>query len=157
MLYLSQCMLGHLLFSSKACSKWRRICTRQLSSCTSGLALKAVSQPAKPSHWRYPEVILILPIRWPLRPVSLRRNERWPVSPWLILPSRDIPVGLVLFPVDDRNCSLVHLYIITGEDFTFEFFSYRGLKPSTVFLNQPSSVLSVRPFYPRWRYCCIWR
>ena len=31
------------LFSSRACSKWRRICTRQLSSRTSGLVLKAVS------------------------------------------------------------------------------------------------------------------
>ena len=43
-------------------------------------------------------------------------------------------VGPVLFPVDDRNCSLVRLYIVAGEDFPFEFFIQR-LKQFYCFLE----------------------
>ena len=43
-------------------------------------------------------------------------------------------VGPVLFPVDDRNCSLVRLYIVAGEYFPFEFFIQR-LKQFYCFLE----------------------
>jgi len=127
MLYLGQSMFGHLPVFIKCLFKMPADMYQTIEQPHVGIGLEGCFIACKTVALKITlEVILIcqgFDDRSGPRSFIVMEDDQFlhdrPYHPEIFL------VGPVLFPVDDRNGSLVRLYIVIGEDFPFEFFIQR--------------------------------
>ena len=158
MLYLGQSMFSHFLILIQSLFKMTADMYQTIERPHVGIGLEGCLIACKTVALKISLEVILLWQGFDDRPgtqsLVVMENDQFlhdrPYHPQVFL------VSLVLIPVDDRNNGFVRLYIVAGKYFTLEFLVQRPEQLHR-FLNHLSSVLSVRPFIPRCRYCCICR